>query len=44
LGKSLLIFGGRPISMALLKSALETFLFAMAFSPFVLTCFGDSIF
>ena len=34
-GKSFLILGGRPISRAFLKSAFETFLFAMAFSPFI---------
>jgi hypothetical protein len=43
-GKSDLILGGRPISRAFLKSALETFLLAITFSPFVVTRVGDSCF
>jgi hypothetical protein len=33
-GKRVLMLGGRPISRTFLKSALETLLLAMAFSPF----------
>jgi hypothetical protein len=34
LGKNLLMVGGRPISSAFLKSALETFCFAITHSPY----------